>query len=91
MVQDCVINQAQDIKGAWESGKQSFVATASFIPLLCCDSVSGQGWFDREKSKETKENAVGVGVLAQRELRSCGPNLPGLTIKYHVESFWLLL
>ena len=52
-----------------------FVAIASFIPLLCCDSFSGEGWFDREKSKETKENAVDDRMVAQRELRCRGPNL----------------
>ena len=52
-----------------------FVAIASFIPLLCCDSVSGEGWFEREKSKETKENAVDDRMVAQRDLRCCGPNL----------------
>lgn len=46
-----------------------FVAIASFIPLLCCDSFSGEGWFDREKSKETKENALDDRMVAQRELR----------------------
>lgn len=67
--------------------KKSFVAIASFIPHPCCDSFSGEDWFDGEKSRETEENTVGGRVVAQTELQSCGPYLSEMTFKYHDESF----
>ena len=74
-----------------KGAKKIFVAIASFIPHFCCDSVSGEDWFDREKWRETEENTVDGRVVAQTELQSCGPNLSQMTFKYHDASFWLLL
>lgn len=58
MAQDCVVYQAQDIKSAWERAKV-IVTTASFSPHPC--SVPGEGWFKREKPRETEEYAVMAG------------------------------
>lgn len=63
-----------------------FVAIASFIPYPCCDPISGECWFDREKPKGTEENAVDGRAVVQRELQSCGLNLPELTFNPHDES-----
>lgn len=50
--------------------KKDFVGVASFIPHPCYDSVSGEGWFDREKQGEAEQNAIDVRCFHKQSCKA---------------------
>lgn len=61
----------QRISKVLEKGPDKvFVAVPSFIPHSCYDSVSGEGWCDREKQGATERNATDGRCLHKQNCKA---------------------